>query len=407
VNDAVFATEALAAGVWPVDASVFRAPFDVTLFIRLDDRLASDDEWFSFRNLLNNARETAIYFWRAPSGSSGSMPFENEWSGPPDWVGGRSGIVCLTGATGTWALCIDNRAGVGVLGLARTVASTQRVIFQNMWISAADAAIALGDQSASFSARYAPSPWFTTPSPENPLWRKWCFVCHVEDENDKLFYWPQFERFFGAIDLLIADWPFRRMLPSQGLWRRVGRDDALRLTGTEAPVGGWQGFTHANCHKVATKFLTNNRHLQLRFDGHDDEAAALYPRRAPGLIDVSFFWLRAARTSRRSPEGSAEMYFVLPGTGRSRADACNQYFEFFVLDDAVEATELERVVDELADVGKATAVYETARPNQFYELDQHGAGQISSISSCGPESSAPDGTPQFVTSTWQPRTTTR
>jgi hypothetical protein len=407
--DAAFDRIALIGGLWPTDRSVFARPFDVSLFLRLDDRLASDDEWFSLRNLVNNSRDTTLHFLHVPSApsgassgvSSGTAEFHQAWSPAPSWVGGRDGITCITGNSNSWAMCVDNRNGVTVLGLDRSVAATQRVIFQNNWMTASEAANAIGDDATRLSERYAPSPWFTTPSALNPLWRKWCFVCHVDREDDKLFYRPQFEQLFAAIDPLIARWPFRRMLSSQARWRRVGGDDALRITGTEAPVGGWQNFTPANCHKVATKFLTDNQHLQLRFDGRADESAALYPRQPPGLIDLSFFWLRAARTPRRSPDGPAELYLVMPDSGRTRADPCNQYFELFALGDALNVDDLERVVDQLAVIGRATAIHQTSRPHEFYELDRRGSGQISSIYSCGPASIAPDGTPIFTATTWQ------
>jgi hypothetical protein len=396
----VFETQDLATAPKPLTGATFRKRFDVFLFLQLNDRLASADEWLSFCSLLNNAGETQTHFWHSISGRSGVKGFDSVWSPDTEWVGGRSGAVCVTGDSGAWAMCIDNESGIAILGLDRTLAKTPRVMFQDMWISGSVVADRIGVRPDELDARYSPSAWFSSPSPDNPLWHKWCFECHVDAEDDKLFYWPQFEHFFKVLDPLLSGWTFRQMLSSQGFWRQVGPKKAPRISGGKAPVGGWQNFTHANCKTVATKFLPNNHHLQLQFNGPHDKVAALYPREPPGLIEMAFFWLRAARTSRRSPEEPAEFYFVLPGGGGTRTEPCNQYFELFALADAVWENDLESVVDRLAQIGHATAVYETKQPEIFYQYDPVGVGQVESIHEAGSSSLRRDGTRVFSPTTW-------
>jgi hypothetical protein len=406
MSESMFRTEFLSGTRQPFSEPVFRTQPDAAFLLRLPARLADDFEWWPLTVLLNNVDETVIHWWRSVDGTSesGSVSCaDRTYTAPPACTGGQRGVLCLTGQTGSWGLCLDLDSGVAVLGLARGAARNQAVIYQNNWMSRADAALAANVDAQALAWVEMPASYFVEGATENPLWHKWCFVCHVEDENDKLFYWPQLERFYDCLTPAMAGWRFQKMLPSQGFWRRVGPVAALRVTGSNAPVGGWQQFTQANCERVATKFLTENEHLRLRFDGRSDEAFALYPRERPGVIDVSFFWLRAARGQRRSPEHAAELYFVLPHGGATRADACNQYFEFFVRSDVMDGSSAASIVDQLAAIGRAIEVYETERPERFWELGPGGIGRISTVYGASSDGTNSSGLPHFERGTWHLR----
>jgi hypothetical protein len=307
------------------------------------------------------------------------------------------------GPTDRWGLVIDRRSGVAILGVDRSVESHVDLFFHDLKLPPGVAAERLGLDVAVVVEVYAPSRFLLQSSEENPMWTKFFFVCRVETEDDKLFYWAQFERFYEAVSNALDGFRYIRMLPDQALWRAVRnrRGEMIRVTGKDAPVGGWQAFTHANCEKAATKFLSNNRHLQLRFAGRNDEADVCFPLDQTGLPGFQFFWLRGSRATRRSPEEGADVYFVQSGPGGSAEQRYNQHFSLQVLTESIPVERVDRLVEQLRNIGHAEFVYRTERPARFWETNEQGIPRVSGIYSVDPDITHPDGSVEFRFSPWE------
>lgn len=294
----------------PWSVSPFERTFDAYFF--LDGAPWYDDDWqITHLTSWPNVYPPQSLSCRLVDGSTISCPAGRTFDVCQRWLheirrrnASLQAPMRWHGETDQWAMAIDERTGIALLGVDHGIERDLQVLFADKVISPTVAAARLGLDPQVLAATYRPSPWFTSPNVDNPEWVKFVFAGHVEHEDDKLFYRPQFERFHQAMSGALDDFAYIRMLSAQALWRAVRKrpgGEMLRRTGTNAPVGGWQAFNRANCHKVATKFLTDNRHLQLRFENRDAEADALFPLDRGTLPSLQFFWLRALANQSAKP----------------------------------------------------------------------------------------------------------
>jgi hypothetical protein len=395
---------AASAAAWTT--SPFARSFDGYFFLDITDWFSDSWRTSQFLGWFNNVGDRQALGTSARTGTvvlEMLQPSYAEFRAWLDAMPADPATAAWCGPTDRWGLVTDAATGVGLLGVDRSVESHVDSFFSDVTLSPADAAARLGIDPTLLETEYAPSRYLIEPSAENPEWIKFHFACHVTDEDDKLFYWPQFEPLHAAFMEALAGFPYVRMLPSQALWRAVRnrQGEMLRITGVNAPVGGWQAFTHANCKKVATKFLSNNRQLQLRFEGRNDEADALYPTDRTGLPGFQFWWLRASRTPRKSPEEGADLYVVCPGGDGTREQRINQHFTLQVLTEAIDAHRLERLVERLREIGHAEEVYRTRRPARQWEVDSDGRPRTSGIYAVGPDVLHPDGSIEFHYGSWE------
>jgi hypothetical protein len=141
------------------------------------------------------------------------------------------------------------------------------------------------------------------------LYWRYCIRCHVEQENDKAYYWPQMEQIFDLLQPLIAGWQDCRIRADQALERRIGKMQD-RGTFENAPVGGLQKLTRERLRVVSTKYLAANEHLVARFRGDNVAADACFTAAHPRR--VHFFLTEILAHRKRLKHDASIAFLSLP-----------------------------------------------------------------------------------------------
>ena len=375
----------------PWRAPVFLKKFDAHFFIQFPHNQYGNEPIEPF-GLLNNLQESKLFI-STPNGSK-NIEFQHDWSRMTDFFDiykeklAEDRFLFWHGTTDRWAMVSDSLRRFAVIGIDWKLADQPAYFYKDFLLSNKKVAELLGDArlETAISENYAPSKWLTESSDENPMWVKYHFCGKVETEDDKLFYWRQFEPLFGAVSAVLADFKSQFMWADQHFSRRYFMNKQWYSSNAQAPVGGWQKFSHANCDKVANKFLPQNRHLQLRFDGKRDESEQLFIANKKGLIEFMFFWIYAALEKRRKPEGWMDFYFIMEFTGFGEKTAeTNQDFQFFYLKSAISDDKIEKLVADLVKIGFVKKIYRMERPVSFWKTDAAGLPEISHIYSESPD----------------------
>jgi hypothetical protein len=272
------------------------------------------------------------------------------------------------GERGKWAMVSDGKHKVCVLATDWKTASQVEMFYSQCLLSPKQflEIVGLEKHERIFLKNYAPSKNLIDGNMANPIWRKYYFQCHVEDENDKLFYWPQFEQLYNATSALLKPCKGIDLYACQAFDRRYWQNKQWYSSGSFAPVGGWQNFNLKNCEKVATKFLTQNAHLVLAFEGKKEESEALIIANKKGLIAFYGFMIYANREKQKTKGGAADFVFNMELHGHSNKDVVhNQNFEFFFKEDLLEADAIEKYVEALKTFCHVRLVHEVRQPSVY------------------------------------------
>ncbi len=265
-----------------------------------------------------------------------------------------------------WAMITDSKSEIAVIGIDWQIADQIKLFYKEFLISPLTAIerLKLADFEDVFYDNYKPSNTLLLGNENNLIWEKYFFECHIDNENDKLFYWKQLEQLYFTISSILKMFKSVDMYADQAFWRQYYMNKQWYTTGKNAPVGGWQVFSHKNCQKVATKFLTNNEHLVLQFEGKHDEADKLIRESKNGLIGFSNFWIYANIEKQAQKGNSADFYFRIIGF-RGKTDEINQRFELCFRKDLIEQEKVSHMIVELSRIGFAKRIYRTIRPKTF------------------------------------------
>lgn len=284
----------------------------------------------------------------------------------------------------SWAMISDAKAAFAIVGINWEIADQVKLFMEYLLISPLQAIEKLGIQENGeiFFQNFKPKSILINGSEKNPKWVNYYFDCYVENENAKLFYWEQFEQLYFLLSKVLDGLKGIDMYACQSFWRQYYRNKQWYTTGENAPVGGWQAFTHKNCHKVATKFLTANRHLQLQFEGKIDESDQLIRAQKKGLIGFTLFWIYASKEKRRQKGSYSECFFRINDSGGKRANPINQQFEFCLKEGLIEESKVKKFIDELIKIGFAKKVCKLCKPYLFVKyLKDHPVEILSMINS--------------------------
>lgn len=267
-----------------------------------------------------------------------------------------------------WAMVSDSKYNVAVFGIVWDICGEPGFFYPQCLLSPIQFLEKVGKQNHLdvFMKNYQPSKVLTEGNEKNPMWVKYFFQCHVENENDKLFYWPQFEKIFHAIHPLLKHFKSLDMYANQAFERRHCRNKQWYSSGSNAPIGGWQKYSYKNCEKVANKYLNDNEHLRLRFEGKTAESDALYVATKKGLIEFFTFWIYASLNKVSHKGGQSDFYFLttLHSFG-NKNDAYNQNFNFSYRKDLLNERDVEKLVAELGKIGFAVKIYKVEKPYFF------------------------------------------
>lgn len=272
-----------------------------------------------------------------------------------------------------WAMISDAEMEIAIIGIDWDIADQVRLFYENSLISPLKSIEKLNikEFQSQFIDNFKPSKNLTLGNDQNPIWEKYFFDCHVEDENDKLFYWKQFEPLYFTLTKALKDFKGIDMYADQIFWRQYYKNKQWYSAGKSASVGGWQNYNFKNCQKVATKFLTDNQHLRLQFERKHEEADKLVRESEQGLISFMSFWIYANIDKQKQKGYKSDFYFKILGF-RGKKDEINQQFEFYYNAKLIEPEDIKELITGLTEIGRAKKIYKTTNPYIFakYTLDR-------------------------------------
>ena len=329
---------------------------------------------------LNNINQRNIYISNESNSKNFQYEFKLNWTEREEFVKsfnvniGDERYLFWQSENESWGMISDAKSELAIIGINWDIADQIKLFYKNFLISPNQAIekLQLKKFSEDFLKNYKPKDVLEYGNKSNPIWVKYIFDCHVENENDKLFYWKQFEPLYFALEKVLKELKGIDMYADQSFWRQYYRSKKWYSTGKNAPVGGWQAFSHKNFHKVSTKFLSDNLHLQLQFNGKQEEADKLIRVSKKGLISFSNFWIYANKEKLSQKGVSSDFYFKILGSGAGKNDKVNQRFEFYFKENLIDTTKVDEFINELMKIGFAKKIYKLRRPNIFakYTMDE-------------------------------------
>jgi hypothetical protein len=275
-----------------------------------------------------------------------------------------------------------------VIGIDWDKADQVELFFANCMLSPLQVIqlLNLGADEAVFLKNYAPSQNLTIGNDQNPVWVKYYFEARVENENDKLFYWKQFEPLYRAITAALPNCKSVDMYACQSFDRRYKQNGMTYSTGKFAPVGGWQKYSYQNCQKVATKFLTKNEHLSLKFEGKTEDAEALYWANKNGLIQFMEFWVYANEEKTKTKGQLSDFHFITYHYNFGNlADTYNQNFQFSYKKSLMSDQLAASLVNELVSIGFVKKIHRLEKPRKFVKYSKTDWPKIEGMYSATPD----------------------
>lgn len=367
----------------PFLSQVFKKEFDAFFFLNFPKPNEFDGE--NSHNLpcffLNNIKQRNIFISNESNSKSFHYCFDKiSWEARENFVKefrsriGNEQFLFWHSEQENWAMISDSKSEFAIIGIDWEIADQVKLFYEYFLISPKQAIdkLQLQEFSNDFFNIYKPKSVLEKGNNTNPMWIKYIFDCHVENENDKIFYWKQFESLYFSLDKVLKGLKGIDMYADQSFWRQYYRLNQWYTTGKNAAVGGWQAFSHKNFHKVATKFLTENKHLQLQFDGKDEEADKLIRASKNGLIGFSFFWIYANAQKQSQKGCHSDFYFKISEGGSGRKNLVNQQFEFLLNENLIEPNKIREFIDKLIEIGFANKIYKLQKPYIFakYVMDK-------------------------------------
>jgi hypothetical protein len=377
--DSFFDTQLLESGQDPWLHNVFTKTFDAYFFIEYP-HLRNAHEPIELFDFTTNFQEKTLYVESLNPDRQIEHFYNQRYSDvffdifkEKDMAAER--FLFWRGESGLWAMFSDTESKIAVIGVdwRQAYSGSVTMMFRDFIIPIPKLQEKLPEiDILKVLSNYAPSKILTEGNDENPLMVKYYFESNPKTEDDKLFYWAQFEPLYNILSATISDFKLVKMWACQHFNRLYRMKNQIYSSGSNAPVGGWQKFSHANCHKVATKFLTNNKHLQLQFEGKQDEAQALYFQSKKGLVEFYAWWLCAHPQDKEGGVESAwnDFYFLLD---------CNCIFQFFYRKGVIDEVKIQKLYDELMRIGSVSKVFKVEKPNLHFAYDADGVAGVHSM----------------------------
>jgi hypothetical protein len=188
-----------------------------------------------------------------------------------------------------------------------------------------------------------PADFVYNAQPLDALYWRYSIRCHVDAEQDKVYYWPRLGALYDLIAPIMAGWQDVRLNSDQALQRMLRRDDedgSFHATLRNAPVGGLQRLTHERLEKIGSKYLNDNDHLIARFENGGRDHARFYEPK--GCARVHFFLHEIFGLRRRLKYDRSMVFQSLPHDlwlriggydhqhAMSRADPINQALDLYI-----------------------------------------------------------------------------
>jgi hypothetical protein len=376
-------TDLFSDGLEPWPNQVFKKDFDAYFLLDYPayQYCPNEDNIFDPFDLMNNLSEKTVFISSVSGKSNLTHTIDNEWNRQLYYNAYKKNItkerfLFWEGEGDKWAMASDAKCKVAIIGIDWKIAGEVAFFFPQCLLSPIQFLEKVGKQKHLdvFMKNYQPTRVLIEGSVENPMWVKYFFECHVENENDKLFYWPQFEKIFNAIYPLLKHFKSLDMYAEQGFNRRYWQNKQWYSSGKNAPIGGWQKYNYKNCEKIANKFLNDNEHLRFKFEGKKEASDALYIASGKkGLIEFYSFWIYASLLKMQQKGSKSDFYFLttLHSFG-NKNDKYNQNFNFSYRKELFQEMDIENLVEQLGEIGFAIKIHKAEKPyiNASYYKDK-------------------------------------
>ena len=212
--------------------------------------------------------------------------------------------------------------------------------------------------------------------PVNDIYDCSAFICKVNREEDRLFYWPQWEKFYTLLTPLIKDWEFKKVQFEQSneVLLKSPKGGPYRTTSKNASTGGHRNWTYENNKDISTKHLSNNEHLIYLFNnfGKPFDYAELFPKNNTGLIQMLWGWIHASKEPRKNVNTVMDLYIKLGNLNRLQVDSYNQYLYVFVKRGSFEYDVLTEFLKKVCELTFSQKVYHNWRPFRIIWKDERG-----------------------------------
>ena len=366
---------------WP--NQVFSKDFDCYFFVNYPHLQYGQEGPCRPYDLSNNLSEKTIYVTNPEGTKSFNYKYEfknGDWNFDGfnklfDSKVADERFLFWSGEGERWAMISDKKYGVAVYGINWKDANQIPMFFDSELLSPIHFLQKVEKEKHLdiFIKNYQPSKILIEGSDENSIWVKYYFQCHVNTENDKLFYWQNFEKLYHCITKLLSHYKAIDMYADQAFQRNYFMNKQWYRSYKQAPVGGYQKFNLKNCEKVATKFLLDNEHLKLSFEMDKDGADKLYKAKKEGLINFFGFSISGSTQKQQRREYRNDFTF---GMGLydhgDKSDKYNQNFQLSYKKSTIENDKMNVAIDELKKIGFAVKVSTVEQPATFvkYSTDK-------------------------------------
>ncbi len=375
---------------WP--NQVFSKDFDCYFFVNYPHQAWQAPGHCRPYDLSNNLGERTVYITNPEGTSSMNFTYKDfnfdEYNQQFESKIQEDRFLFWSGEAEEWAMVSDKKYGVAVYGIQCKWAHNIPMFFEKDLLSPIQflQKVAMEKHLDIFLKNYRPSKKMTEGDEENPLWVKHYFQCKVESENDKIFYWPAFEKLYHCIAKLLSHYQAIDLYASQAFERRYWMNDQWYGSAKNAPVGGFQKFSIKNCEKVATKFLNDNEHLKSKFNLQKEEAEKLYVANKKGLIEFFGFNIYG-HTIKQKTKGHYTDFFIVMGLydHGDKSDEYNQNFQMAYKKSTIEEEKITNALQELKDLSFAINVAKHEQPSTFAKYTRDKPLEIIGIYNVIPE----------------------
>lgn len=375
---------------WP--NQVFYKDFDCYFFVNYPHTNNGYGENCRPYDLSNNLQEQTVYVSNPDGSKKIVYTYENyNFSVFDDLFNTNLADIRLLfwqGEGEKWAMVSDKKYGVAVYGIDCKYADQIELFFRNEMLSPVQflEKVGLEKHIDIFMKNYQPSTKMIVGDLENEVWIKHYFQCHVDNENDKMFYWQNFEKLYYCISKLLNHFKSIDLYAEQTFSRMYFMNKQWYSSGKRAPVGGWQNFNQKNCEKVATKFLTDNEHLKLSFDLQKVAAEELYKSKKEGLIEFYGFYIYG-NVVRQKTKGGQSDFCLLYGLydHGDKSYEYNQNFQLSYKKSTIETDKMNLAIEELKKIGFAVKVTSVEQPRKFAKYSKNKPLEIQGIYSMIPD----------------------
>ena len=209
----------------------------------------------------------------------------------------------------------------------------------------------------------------------------YAFICKVNHEQDKIYYWKQWEKFYHVLDPLIDTWKFKKVDFEQNfeMLLKSPKDGPYKLTIKKASTGGFRTWNYQNNFEITTKYLSKNDHLIYSFNNYGKFPIDFFPADKSGLINIFHGWVIASSDKRKKTNEIMDLYIKIGNLNRVHENSTNQYLYVFVKQNSFKKDLFQKFLIQTYKLTYGENLYYNFRPFQITSTDQNGWMNVNDV----------------------------